>query len=147
MDKKTAQTKLAHLCSRREYCVSDLQKKLVKWGLQENNIFEILNSLQKENYINEERYAIAFVKDKFRFNHWGSVKIKYALQQKQIPENFIAIALNEIDEAECESLIKKKIQDKKRTLKADSDYVLQQKVMKSLMAKGFPYEKIKKLYS
>jgi len=147
MDKKTALAKLARLCSRREYCLFDLQQKLIKWNLQEKDIFSVLEFLQKENYINEERFAIAFVKDKFRFNHWGSVKIKYALQQKQISEKFIVIALNEIDEAECESLIKKLIQDKKRTLKADSDYLLQQKVMKSLMAKGFPYEKIKKLYS
>jgi len=147
MDKKTAQTKLAYLCSRREYCMFDLHKKLEKWNLKDEDILLILKNLQKENYINEERYAIAFVKDKFLFNHWGSIKIKYALQQKKISENLINIALEEIGNEDCNQLLKKLIQGKKRILKASSDYLLQQKVIKSLMAKGFSYEKIKKAYS
>jgi len=59
----------------------------------------IVERLVQEKFIDEERYAIAFAKDKFRFSGWGRIKIRYALQQKRIGNNDIVNALSLIDEA------------------------------------------------
>ena len=144
MNVKEAVTILAGQCSRREYCKWDLQQKLKKWKCSDTTIQEVLSILEKQNFINEERFAEAFVKDKSRFNRWGIVKIRFALKQKKIAEVVIEDALQQIDDNEQVVILKALIDSKRRTLKASSDYELQQKIFRSLMAKGFEYDAIKK---
>ena len=63
------------LCSRTEYCISDIRQKLESWGLESDKAGDVIAILIKENFINEERYAGAFARDKYRYNKWGRVKI------------------------------------------------------------------------
>jgi len=80
---KTALTKAMRICSQRELCVSDVETKLELWGVAKLDVRKILDTLLKENFINEERYAKAFVKDKFSYNKWGKIKIASHLKKNE----------------------------------------------------------------
>lgn len=88
----------AAMCARCEQSSDDMRGKLVKWGLGSSDTAQVLSQLIEQGFINDERYARAFVKDKFDFNGWGRVKIAYQLRQKGIPNDLITDALTVIDE-------------------------------------------------
>ena len=94
---KTALTKAMNQCSRRELCKSDLESRLESWGVSWNDSVKIINLLTKENFINEERYARAFVRDKFNYNKWGKIKIAAHLKSKKISSEAIKNGLDSID--------------------------------------------------
>jgi regulatory protein len=71
------------LCSRSEKCKADIRMKLGRNGIPEKDIVEILDKLQEEGFIDEQRYAGAFVRDKFRLQGWGPVKIANMLKNKE----------------------------------------------------------------
>ena len=90
----------AALCSASEHCIADIRQKLTRWGIGNNDAQSIVDRLVQERFIDENRYAVAFAKDKFRFSGWGRIKIRYTLQQKQISDSDIAEALAVIDEGQ-----------------------------------------------
>ncbi|MCQ2266789.1 MAG: RecX family transcriptional regulator, partial [Bacteroidaceae bacterium] len=86
-------------CARGEQCRHDIGEKLRERGLADAVCQQLLDRLEDENYINEERYARAYVHDKFRFDHWGRVKIQQALRLRRLPDKLVHQALEEeIDE-------------------------------------------------
>ena len=102
LTEKEAFDRLSNICARAEYCRSDMLKKMMKWELPDGAEERILRRLEKERYIDENRYAHAFVRSKFRFNRWGSAKITRELKMKGIDEEDIMDAMNEIDEEESQ---------------------------------------------
>ena len=86
---RTALSKAMSQCSRRELCCSEVESKLETWGLQKSDCQKIIDILINENFINEERYAHAFVKDKFNHNRWGRIKIAAQLRAKNISDSFV----------------------------------------------------------
>jgi regulatory protein len=88
-----------------------------KWGVAPEKQGEILEKLKAERFIDENRYASAFVKDKIRFDHWGTVKIRFHLNHKGISQDITARALQEIDEQEYRQMISKELDKKRKTLK------------------------------
>lgn len=88
----------AALCARSEQSSCGIGEKLIKWGLNASDAHQVLEQLMEQGFIDDGRYARAFVKDKFAFNGWGRVKISYQLRQKGIPAELIADALTAIDE-------------------------------------------------
>ena len=94
-------SKLQSLCARSEQAPYDIFQKALKMGLDSDTAQSLVDQLVSDNFLNTERYAQAFVNDKFRFEHWGRIKISYALRTKQIPDHDISIALEEkIDDDE-----------------------------------------------
>jgi len=89
-----------HLCGRAEMCREDIREKLLRWNLEAEKIDQIIQILEKENFINEERYTGFFIRDKLKFNKWGKIKIRYSLKMKKIPESIINSGLDNIDEVE-----------------------------------------------
>ena len=125
------------LCSRRELCVSDIQAKLESWGLGMTESEKIIQRLIKENFINEERYANAFVKDKFRYNKWGKIKIGFQLRSKKIPATVIKEALDSIDDDTYISVLKDLIKNHKKGIKARNDYEMKSKLLRFGLSRGF----------
>jgi regulatory protein len=124
-------------CAGRESCLSDMNQKLTSWGADEEETEKILNQLTKEKFIDEERYASAFVKDKFRYNKWGRVKIGAALRQKKIPSGIISKAFESIDENVYLETLKTIISSHRRTIKAKNEYDLKGKLLRYGLSKGF----------
>ncbi len=137
MDYKTALSKAMAICSKKEYCKAEIVQKLQKWNLEEKHINSLINKLLEDNFINEERYAEAFVKDKFRFNKWGKIKIKSHLRLKKIEEDLIYKALNLIDDEDYTNTIENLVLSKKKSIKARNDFEQKQKLLRFLAQRGF----------
>ena len=100
-------------CSSMERCVTDVEAKLSQWGATPEMMEKIVRHLQDERYIDQKRFCSAFVRDKYRFNQWGRVKISQALRMKKIPADVIAEGLEEIDEREYVEILSGLIEQKR----------------------------------
>jgi regulatory protein len=132
-----ALNKAMNLCSQREYCREDIRSKLGFWGIEYNDSEKILEILIKENFINETRYASAFVRDKFKYNKWGKVKIGAHLKAKNLPGDVIRLALDSIDNVQYTKLLHELINSHRRTIKAKNQYDLKAKLLRYGLSKGF----------
>jgi len=136
----TTLNKAMSICSVREYCIEDIALKLQSWGVTKNDSEKIIATLLKENFINEERYAAAFTRDKFRYNKWGKVKISAHLRAKKIAGEVIRSALDKIDNELYRTLIKDLLTAHRRTVKAKNQYDLKGKLLRFGLSKGFESE-------
>lgn len=132
----------AAYCSKAERCVYDVRKKLQVWELAPEVQVRIVTRLQKEKFIDEARYCRAFVRDKARFSLWGKHKIVYALRGKQIADDLIHEALNEIDGAESELVLTQLLQKKAGSVRAKDRYELRMKLLRFGAGRGFSLEEI-----
>ena len=134
---KMALDKAMAQCSRREYCCDDIRKKLISWGVCNSDAEKIINALIKENFINESRYATAFVRDKFIYNKWGKIKIASHLKIRKIPSGIISSALDSIDNDVYLKLLTDLISDHRKRIKAKNSYELKAKLLRYGLSKGF----------
>lgn len=134
----------ASLCSTSEHCVYDITNKLKKWGICTSDIDKIIDRLIDEKFIDESRYARAYVNDKFRFAHWGRVKIKNMLYLQHISEAEINEALSNIPQQEYEDVLKGVIESKQRTLPETESYEARTKIIRFAMQRGFELHEITK---
>jgi regulatory protein len=134
---KTALSKAMAQCSRREFCIRDIREKLESWGVGITDNERIIGLLIKENFINEERFANAFVKDKFNYNKWGKVKIAAHLRVKNIQGDVISAALESIDNKLYIKSIKELIDNHRRFVKAKNQYDLKARLLRYGLSKGF----------
>ncbi len=132
----------AALCSTAEHCPHDIQEKLTRWGIGNTDTRTIIDHLIQERFIDEERYAVAFVKDKFRFAGWGRIKIRYALQQKRIPTHAIDNALTTIDEEQYAERLLSLLREKNRSIKDDNPESRWAKLCRFAASRGFENELI-----
>ena len=136
-EQQSAYLKATTICSRGETCTFDIKAKLKVWGLMEEDSVAVINQLTKEKYLDDERFARAYVKDKFRFNNWGRQKISYMLNAKKIGKEIQEAAFEEIEEETYSDKLVKLITDKERTIKAKDVYDKRNKLMRFAMGRGF----------
>ena len=143
MNEKVAD-RMRRLCSRREYCVGDIRKKLMV-QLEGNaaEAAEILEHLMKEKYIDDLRYASAYARDKASISGWGATKIRYMLSAKGISSEVISQALEEIDSSKAQVRLDKLMENKFKSLKDDPQCRL--KLLRYAMGRGYSYEEVNKL--
>lgn len=132
--------KASYYCSLSEHCIQKVREKLVQWDTPKEFIQPIIDKLVEEDYINEERFARAFVKDKFRFNHWGRVKITTHLKALNISSENISIGMQEIDEEEYAKKLDEIVEKKRKTIKNGTDYEIRAKLLRHALSRGFEYE-------
>ena len=136
-EQQSAYFKATAICSRGEICTFDIQAKLKAWGLMEEDAKGVITQLAKEKYLDDERFARAYVKDKFRFNNWGRQKIAYMLNAKKIGKEIQEAAFEEIEEETYSDKLLKLLTDKERTIKAKDQYDKRNKLMRFAMGRGF----------
>lgn len=124
-------------CARQECSRRDISTKLVGKGATAAEAREVVGRLVGEGFIDDARYARAFVADKFRFEHWGRVKISYMLHLKGLPDNVVDEALQQIDEAQYAETLKDFLEGKLCTVRAATPYALRQKVARAAISRGF----------
>ena len=137
--------KAATYASRCEHCESEVREKLLTWGGSREEADEIIAYLIEERYIDNQRYANSYVKDKFRFNHWGKYKISMMLRSKDIESGIIEEALGQIDEEEYLERLQQILRDKLRSLKYSSEYEKKGKLFKFAQSRGFESSAISKI--
>jgi regulatory protein len=118
-------------------------EKMRRWELSDEAQARVMERLMKERYVDDERYARAFVKDKVRYNKWGRRKVEQALWQKHIGDSVRQQVLDEVDDDEYISILRPLLQQKRRSTKAASDYELNQKLIRFAVSRGFTMDIIK----
>lgn len=134
---------LAALCAQAEHCQYEMQEKMRRWELPEDAQARVMQRLVSGRYVDDERFAHAFVKDKIRYNKWGRRKVEQALWQKRIDEDIRKRVLDEVDEDEYLSVLRPLLKQKRKTIKANSDYELNQKLMRFALGRGFTFDIIR----
>ena len=137
-----ARLKAEAYCAMSEHCTDDVCRKLEQWGAPLAEFDSILEHLKKEKYVDDRRYAIAFVRDKYRFNQWGRIKIAQSLRLKQIDSEEIKLAMEEVDEAEYLDILTSVIRRKLPAVKAVNDYERKGKLVRFAVGRGYEVEKI-----
>jgi len=143
LTKEQALQKLKHYCAYQERCHSEVKEKLYNLGVWKKEHDEIIASLIEENYLNEERFAVAFAGGRFRIKQWGRVKIKYELKQKQVSDYSIKKALKQIDETDYLKVLNKLAKEKYTSLKSEQHLIRKKKTINYLIGKGFEMELVK----
>ncbi len=137
VDFRAALKKAMSLCAQRELCSEDIRVKLDSWGINYSDSIKIISTLIAENFINEDRYANAFVTDKFRYYKWGRVKISSLLAAKKIAAESIRSALASIDEDHYKQMIRDILTAHRRSVKAKNQYDLKGKLMRFGLSRGY----------
>ena len=134
---------LATVCAQAEHCEKEMRDKLKRWGIDESAQNRIIQRLVNERYIDDERYARAFVKDKIRYNKWGRRKVQQGLWQKRIDADIQQRVLDEIDEKEYLDVLRPLLKQKRKSIRAASDYELNQKLVRFALSRGFTFDLIR----
>ena len=143
MTEQEAYLQLAALCAQAEHCQQEMRDKMRRWELDEIVQNRIIDRLIKERYVDDERYARAFVKDKIRYNKWGRRKVQQALWQKRIDADIQQRVLDEIDEKEYLDVLRPLLKQKRKSIRAASDYELNQKLVRFALSRGFTFDLIR----
>jgi regulatory protein len=143
LTEQEAYLQLAALCAQAEHCQYEMTEKMRRWEIGEAAQARVMQRLIKERYVDDERYARAFVKDKVRYNKWGRRKIEQALWQKHIDEEIRECVLDEVDDEEYLDVLRPLLKQKRKTTKAQNDYELNQKLMRFALGRGFTFDIIR----
>lgn len=144
MTEEAALLRLSALCAAAEHCVGDVRRKLAAWELPEGAADRVVERLLRERFVDEGRYARAFVRDKFRHNRWGARKIAYELRARGVPEADIDGALAEIPPEDAERTLAALLRQKLRTTRGKSDYDVLLKLLRFAVARGFSQDEARR---
>ena len=137
----------ASLCSSSEHCISVIEEKLYRWGVDKADSEKVIDTLLDEKYIDETRYAIAYTRDKLRFSHWGRIKIRTMLRAQHISEADINNAFDGIDQEEYLGILESIINKKRQTMDDTESYASRAKLIRFAMQRGFEMHEITKFIS
>lgn len=127
------------LCSRREYCRSDVMKKALKaLDGDRDKAEKVVETLVKEKFIDDLRYSSAFARDKASLAGWGQTKIRYMLSAKGISKEVMTAALGEIDGEQAADKLERLMANKFKSLKDDPQ--CRMKMLRFALGRGYDYE-------
>lgn len=136
--------RLRALCSRREYCVSDIRRKAVKaLDGDTGGADKVVAVLIEDNYVSDFRYASAYARDKSSISGWGAGKIRYMLASKGISRETIEAALMEIDNSRAGIRLEKLLENKYKSLKDDPQ--CRMKLVRFAFGRGYSYDDVSSL--
>lgn len=132
-----AKQKIEAYCAYQERCDAEVRKKLTGWYLHAEDIDILISDLIQNNFLNEERFAQAFVSGKFRIKKWGRVKIKQHLKQKRISDYSIRKGMEEIDPDEYLETLNQLAENKNSQITAKNKWDRLAKLQRYLSSKGY----------
>ena len=131
-------SKIKQYCAYQERCHSEVKTKLYSFGLNKNEVEQIVSLLITENYLNEERFAVMYARGKFRMKQWGKNKIKQSLKFKQVSDYCVKKALKEIDEKDYRKTFFNLADQKIKSLKGEKNiFIKKRKLQDFLIRKGY----------
>ena len=128
---------LMRLCARAEKSQEDARRLMRGWGLAERDAEGVLAKLVRDRFIDDARYAGAFVREKLRLSGWGEYKIRTALQRKRIDRALIDAALAEADRSGMDERLRRQLERKARTAKYSTQYELKTKLIRYGLSLGY----------
>lgn len=143
MTEQEAFLRLSALCAQAEHCEYEMQEKMRRWQLPDDAQARVMQRLVSERYVDDNRYALAFARDKVKYNKWGRRKVEQALWQKRIKDDIRQQVLDGIGDADYISVLRPLLQQKRRAVKARNDYELRMKLVKFALGRGFTMDVIR----
>jgi len=143
ISEEDALLRLTSLCSTAEHCSHEMIEKMQRWQLANDAQARIIEYLVKEKYIDDERYARFFAKDKIRYNKWGRRKVEQAMWLKHIDGDIQRDVLDDIDDEEYIAVLRPLLKTKRKSVKASSDYEMNMKLIRFAMGRGFTMDIIR----
>jgi len=134
---KEAKLKAADFCAYQERSQQQVRDKLYDYGLHMDQVEEVLSELIIDGFLNEERFAKAYARGKFRIKQWGRHKILQGLKQHKISEYCIKAGLKEIDEEAYQETLKNLMIKKAGSIKATNDYDRRDKIARFAIGRGY----------
>lgn len=136
---EAAKIKMADLCARSEQCEADIRQKLYRLGLTSAQVQQVVSELISGRFIDNERFAASFARDKCRFSCWGKNKIRLALMAKRLTPHEITQGLHAIEEADYLDALRRTTAAKARTLDliGENSYENRLKLFRHLQSRGF----------
>jgi regulatory protein len=136
-DEKIALAKAEHFCAYQERSQQEVRNKLYEMGMYPTGVENVISDLITGNFLNEERFARAYVQGKFNLKGWGRIKIKQGLKLKQVPEKLINKALQLIDGDDYLSVLQKVIEKKQTQLHEVDTFKRRYKLQQYAMSRGY----------
>lgn len=140
-----ALSKTTALCSGSEYCIHQIREKMEKWQVAPADMDRVIDYLLDERYIDEARFCRAYCHDKLRYNHWGRIKISQMLRLMHLDKIDIQEGIDSIDEDEYTAILEALIKAKLPSIKANSDYERNGKLIRFALSRGFEMDLICRL--
>lgn len=122
-----------------------MKEKMTRWGIDEDAQQRVVEYLVANRYVDDRRYARSFVNDKLKYNKWGPRKIEQSLWMKHIDESIQREALDDVDNEEYISVLRPLLTSKRKTTKAETDYEMNQKLLRFAIGRGFTFEQVKEV--
>ncbi|MEN8202976.1 MAG: regulatory protein RecX [Bacteroidota bacterium] len=146
-DFKDALRRAAALCSRQEQCSGHIREKLRSWNVEPDMADRVILKLHEEKFLDDRRYARFYVRDKFRLNRWGKIKITAMLRQKGIQEAIIQDSLSQINEEDYYQTCADLIHTKSATLHEKNQFTRKGKLFRFATSRGFESDLIHRILS
>jgi regulatory protein len=134
--------KIRDWCAYQEHCQQEARDKLYDYGLKTDDVENIIAQLVNENFINEERFAVAFAGGKFRIKKWGKIKIKQELKAKRVSDYCIKKGLSIIDSTDYINTLKKVLALKAKSITEKNFLKKKQKLVRHALSKGYEQDLI-----
>jgi regulatory protein len=140
-----AKQKIEAYCAYQERCDFEVRQKLFSWNLASEDVDALISDLITHNFLNEQRFAEAYVSGKFRIKRWGRVKIRQQLKLKKISAYSINKGMAVIDDDEYIKTAKELIESKSRLIKSKNQWDKINKLKRYLSSKGYETELVHEL--
>lgn len=129
---------LMRLCARSERSSGDALRLMKRWGVADEAARKVLSRLQAERFLDDSRYAEAFVRDKLNLSGWGAYKIKTALRNKGVSKDIIEeVVAPMIAETDMKERLEDIMRRRLRTLKYSSTYEAKTKLIRFAAGRGY----------
>ena len=135
--------KLRFYCRYQQRCQSEVKEKLFELGVNKRDHDELITELVKENCLNDERFAVAFARGRFKLKQWGRKKIQKGLREKRVSDEIAQKALEQINKKEYGAILNKLAKERYAALKHEQHLVRKKKTMDYLMQKGYELDLVK----
>jgi regulatory protein len=137
-----ARKKIYRYCAYQERCHSEVKEKLYSFGLRTHQVDELLAELITEGFLNEERFARAFARGKFKLKNWGKLKIVRELEQKGLTPRCITLGLSEIEPDDYREVLIKLVRKKETAIEETNLFLKRDRIARALILKGFEPDEV-----
>lgn len=143
MTGQQAYSRLTALCARSEHCQQEMLEKMRQWGVTDEEQAQVMARLVKEKYVDDSRYARAFVNDKVHYDRWGRRKVEQTLRQKHIDAEICREVLDTVPPQDYVEALKPLLKQKRRSTKAANAYELNLKLTRYALSRGYGIDIVK----
>lgn len=135
MERDLVLKKMLHYCNYQERCKKEIYAKMSTFDLDDDDKNFIIDFLQEEGFIDDERYCRTYVKSKLNLKKWGVNKIRLSLIAKGISKDVVEDVLSEIDHDSYKEELMTLLKNKK--INDDDPYKRKAKLIRYAVGKGY----------